>query len=168
MRAVVLDAAEQGAFATAALSLKYEPDPVRPAPVTASQLLEVRRSADGGADLWSTFNRVQEALVTGGLRGRRADGGPMRTRPVQGIDANLKLNRALWDARRVDAAAQGLRPGGASAPPVPRASGHRDLGLRAVGRSRGPSNALPAPFDADLPICRSRSRAFGAGRRGVQ
>jgi hypothetical protein len=96
MRAVVLDAAEQGAFATAALSLKYEPDPVRPAPVTASQLLEVRRSADGGADLWSTFNRVQEALVTGGLRGRRADGGPMRTRPVQGIDANLKLNRALW------------------------------------------------------------------------
>lgn len=58
--------------------------------------LEVRRSADGGADLWSTFNWVQEALVSGGLRGRSANGQRMRTRPVQGIDAKLKLNRALW------------------------------------------------------------------------
>jgi hypothetical protein len=60
MRAVGLDAAEQGAFATAALSLKYEPDPARTAPVTASQLLDLRRSAGSGADLWSTLNRVQE------------------------------------------------------------------------------------------------------------
>lgn len=96
MRAVVLDAAEQGAFAEAALALKYEPDPMRPAPVPVSQLLHVRRSSDAGSDLWSTFNRVQEALVGGGLHGRRADGRQMRTRPVQGIDANLKLNRALW------------------------------------------------------------------------
>jgi hypothetical protein len=64
--------------------------------VAASQLLDVRRSVDGGADLWSTSNRVQEAPVSCGLRGRRANGQRMRTRPVQGIDANLRLNRALW------------------------------------------------------------------------
>lgn len=34
--------------------------------------------------------------MSGGLRGRSANGQRMRTRPVQGIDANLKLNRALW------------------------------------------------------------------------
>jgi hypothetical protein len=86
----------QGAFAEAALSLKYEPDPARPAPVIASQLLEARRSADGGADLCSTFNRVQEALVTGGRRGRRANGQPMRTRSVQGIGCEPQAQPALW------------------------------------------------------------------------
>lgn len=96
MRAVMLDAAEQGVFVQAALSLRYGPDPLRPAPVTAAQLLDVRRSADAGADLWSTFNRVQEALVAGGLRGRGANGQRMHTRPVHGIDANLRLYRALW------------------------------------------------------------------------
>ena len=96
MRAVLLDVPEQVAFAQAALSLRYEPSVLRPAPVGAMQLLVPRREADARADLWSTFNRVQEALVSGGLEGRSASGHRMRTRPVQGIDANLKLNRALW------------------------------------------------------------------------
>jgi len=46
--------------------------------------------------LWSTFNRVQENLVKGGLTGRNANGRQQRTRPVQGIDQNVRLNRALW------------------------------------------------------------------------
>ncbi|MFM9755269.1 DUF932 domain-containing protein, partial [Streptomyces turgidiscabies] len=47
-------------------------------------------------DLWAVFNRVQENLVKGGLNGRTANGRNQRTRPVQGIDQNLRLNRALW------------------------------------------------------------------------
>lgn len=96
MRAVTLDAEEQTVFARAALALKYEPDPVKPAPITEAQVLEVRRRDDVRSDLWSTFNRVQESLVNGGLPGRSATGRRMRTRPVQGIDQNVKLNRALW------------------------------------------------------------------------
>ena len=34
--------------------------------------------------------------VKGGLSGRSANGRHQRTRPVQGIDQNLRLNRALW------------------------------------------------------------------------
>ncbi|PMR75324.1 DUF932 domain-containing protein [Billgrantia endophytica] len=95
MRAIMLKAGEENVFAHSALALKYD-DPSKPAPVTESQLLMPRRFDDRKTDLWSTFNRVQENLVKGGLSGRTANGRPQRTRPVQGIDQNLRLNRALW------------------------------------------------------------------------
>lgn len=96
MRAVTLDPAEADIFARAALALKYEPDPLRPAPITDSQVLAARRVDDIKSDLWSTFNRVQENLIHGGLPGRTANGHRQRTRPIQGIDQNIKVNRALW------------------------------------------------------------------------
>lgn len=42
------------------------------------------------------FNRTQENLIKGGLRARASNGRRQSTRPVQGIDQNLRLNRALW------------------------------------------------------------------------
>lgn len=95
MRAITLEAGEDDVFARSALALKYD-DPSKPAPVTESQLLVPRRWDDRNSDLWSTFNRIQENLVKGGLAGRSANGRRQQTRPVQGIDQNLRLNRALW------------------------------------------------------------------------
>ena len=63
---------------------------------SVQHLLTPHRSADARSDLWSTFNVVQENLVKGGLTGRAANGRQQRTRPVQGIDQNVRLNRALW------------------------------------------------------------------------
>jgi hypothetical protein len=94
MRAIELDDGEQQVFARSALALKYDPE--KPSPITEGQLLQPRRWDDGGSDLWSVFNRTQEHLVKGGLSGRSASGRRQQTRPVQGIDQNLKLNRALW------------------------------------------------------------------------
>ena len=95
MRAITLDRGEAEVFAHAALSLKYD-DPATPAPITESQLLMPRRRDDDRPDLWSAFNRVQENLTQGGLTGRNANGQRQRTRPIQGIDQNVKVNRALW------------------------------------------------------------------------
>ncbi len=95
MQAVTLDDAEAQVFARAALALKYD-DPDRPAPVTETQVLAPRRFDDARPDLWSVFNRTQENLTRGGLPGRTANGRRQHTRPVQGIDQNLRLNRALW------------------------------------------------------------------------
>ncbi|MEL9426603.1 DUF932 domain-containing protein, partial [Escherichia coli] len=95
MRAVTLDECEAEVFARAALALKYE-DPDKPAPITESQLLMPRRFDDRRPDLWSVFNRTQENLTKGGLSGRSASGRRQQTRPVQGIDSELRLNRALW------------------------------------------------------------------------
>lgn len=97
MRGIELDRDEQHAFARSALALRYDPtDAEAPAPVTESQLLAPRRFEDRRDDLWTVFNRVQENLTKGGLHGRSRTGRAISTRPVTGIDQNVKLNRALW------------------------------------------------------------------------
>jgi hypothetical protein len=95
MKSLPLHPVEQTAFARAALALKYDTT-VAPAPVTEHQILRLKRMQDQSDDLWTTFNRVQENLVKGGLRGRSATGQVRTTREVKGIDQSIKLNRALW------------------------------------------------------------------------
>ena len=96
MRAITLHDAEAEVFARAALALKYDPTDSKPAPITESQILMPRRFDDRRPDLWSVFNRTQENLTKGGLHGRSANGRRQQTRPVQGIDSDVRLNRALW------------------------------------------------------------------------
>lgn len=66
------------------------------APIAADQLLTPRRYEDRVDDLWSTFNRVQENMTKGGVPGRTRKGRSTRTRSINGIDQNVKINRALW------------------------------------------------------------------------
>ena len=81
-------------LAEEAHSLRFEEGAVSPAP---EKLLQPRRTSDSGIDLWSTFNRIQENTVEGGLRTFNADTRRRnRTRAVVGIAENTKLNRALW------------------------------------------------------------------------
>ncbi|MGE6498209.1 DUF932 domain-containing protein [Cupriavidus metallidurans] len=96
MRAITLDDGESEVFARAALALKYDPTDNKPAPITESQILMPRRFDDRRPDLWSVFNRTQENLTKGGLHGRSANGRRQQTRPIQGIDSDVRLNRALW------------------------------------------------------------------------
>jgi hypothetical protein len=95
MQGVSINVGEQAAFARAALALKYDPMNGA-APVTESQILLPRRHEDRRDDLWTTFNRVQENLIKGGIHGRNKNGRTATTRPVNGIDQSVKLNRALW------------------------------------------------------------------------
>jgi hypothetical protein len=95
MKSITLNKGEQAAFARAALILKYD-DPEKPAPISEEDLLAPRRFSDRANDMWTTFSRVQENLVKGGVRGRTKSGRAMTTRPVTGIDQNVKLNRVLW------------------------------------------------------------------------
>lgn len=95
MRALTLNEGEQQAFGRAALLLKYD-EQDGPAPITERQVLGARRRADDAPDLWTTFNRVQENLVRGGLTARNKAGRRTTTRGVNGIDQSVKLNRALW------------------------------------------------------------------------
>lgn len=95
MRAITLDEGEAEVFARSALALKYD-GAGKALPITENQILRPRRFDDNRSDLWSVFNRVQENLVKGGLSSRASNGRQQRTRPVQGIDQNVRLNRALW------------------------------------------------------------------------
>jgi hypothetical protein len=97
MRAIELRPAEQEAFAEAAAALRW--DDGRPE-VTPRQINAPRRRDDAGADLWRTFNRTQENLVRGNLSYTHTNDAGIRssrtTRPVNGIDGNVQLNKALW------------------------------------------------------------------------
>ena len=70
--------------------------------MTESQVLRPRRPEDASSDLWTTFNRVQENVIAGGLSAvqRDANGRRVRrvsTRRINGIDQDVRLNRALWE-----------------------------------------------------------------------
>ena len=98
MKALELQPAEEQAFATAALALRFgeRSEGQAPAPVTADQLTIACRPEDLGRSLWTSFQRVQENVVRGGLPGRTTQGRRIRTRAVGSIDSSVSLNRALW------------------------------------------------------------------------
>jgi hypothetical protein len=98
---IALNREEREIFAEAAHAVRFADNegnvntPIKPA-----QLLLPRREADREPNLWNTFNVIQENVVRGGLTavGRDANNRPRRTstRGVNGIDQDVKLNRALW------------------------------------------------------------------------
>ncbi|PHI30134.1 DUF932 domain-containing protein [Budvicia aquatica] len=93
MQGITLSRSAQQAFAHAALTYRYGEEYQ---PVTEEQILMPRRWEDKKDDLWTIFQRTQENLIKGGLSGRTAKGKRARTRAINGIDGDIKLNRALW------------------------------------------------------------------------
>lgn len=100
---MVMREEERQAFAKAAHVLRFaDSDGEVKTPIEPQQLLDVRRNGDEGRDLWTTFNVVQENAIKGGLRnwhrdevtGRRVRRATMRA--VNGIEQDVKLNKALW------------------------------------------------------------------------
>lgn len=73
-------------------------------PIEARQLLAPRRPDDRANDLWTVANVLQENVIRGGLhgiaRGHDQRGRPtarrVTTRGVNGIDQDIRLNKALW------------------------------------------------------------------------
>jgi len=96
---LVLDPRQQAAFAEAALDLRWDRDEETGnslAPISAERLLGVRRWEDRKTDVWTTYNRIQENLIRGGVRGVGSTGRRMSTRAVSSVTENVKVNRALW------------------------------------------------------------------------
>lgn len=93
MQSLLLPPPAQQAFAKAALNYRFGEDYQ---PVTESQVLSARRWQDESSDLWTVYNRLQENLSKGGLIGRTVQGKRTHTRAVNGIDGDIRLNRALW------------------------------------------------------------------------
>ena len=86
---------EQQAFAETAISLRWEEGQVQP-----YQVLRQRRREDADNSLWMTFNKIQENVTQGGTRvesytperGRSV----RRSRAVNSVSENVKINQALW------------------------------------------------------------------------
>jgi len=87
---------QQLAFAQAALKLKWADTGKEP--IVAHDLLQTRRYKDEGTNLWHTYNTVQENLIKGGVYAGRSktSGRRQRTRKVNSINEDIRLNKALW------------------------------------------------------------------------
>lgn len=92
-------------LAEAAHELRFERDPetkLPKTPIQPTQLLHAHREGDRANDLWTTFNVIQENCIKGGLSARAPRqpgqwrGRLVSTREVNGIDQDVKLNKALW------------------------------------------------------------------------
>ena len=98
---ITLNQGEQQAMAEAAHIIRFgDAEGNVETPIRADQLLVARRREDNGSDLWRVANRLQENAIRGGLSayGRDANNRQRRvtSREVRGIDADVKINRALW------------------------------------------------------------------------
>jgi Domain of unknown function (DUF932) len=87
---------EERALAVAAAMIRWPKADPEKLPVELSDLLAVRREEDRGDNLWSVFNRLQEAVMTGGVETRLTP--RRRTRRIGSIDETLRINKALWRA----------------------------------------------------------------------
>lgn len=100
MHSVPLRAEEQHIFANAAIAARFEEESPAFKALRPEQLLAARRREDVGNDIWSTFQRVQENLTKGGqeyvTHDERNQPRYNRTRALSGVEADTKLNKALW------------------------------------------------------------------------
>ena len=113
MRGVQIDRGQALEFAYNAAALRWEMMPEEwtadDAPrgsyaddLTARYLLNTRRRDDAGADLWRTFNRVQEGLIRGGARivsftDKAPFGKPRKAKAVGSVSESVRINRDLWN-----------------------------------------------------------------------
>lgn len=88
-----LSAAQRTEFARLAAELRW---PKSPGLIAPERLLEVRRAGDDAGDMWSVFNRVQEATTRLSLPGVSASGRNTVTKPLLEIGPSMKYNTDLW------------------------------------------------------------------------
>jgi hypothetical protein len=94
MRGVRLTEAERTAFAIRAAALKYGED-CPPFPI--AKLLEPKRFADVGDNLFSVANVIQEHLVRGGVHYSRPHGRrTATTRQLASITEEIRINVGVW------------------------------------------------------------------------
>lgn len=103
MKSLQLSEPERMLLASSAARLAFEESQIdinaKVGNAIEAKLLRPRRYADGGNDLWTTFNVIQENIIKGGLRvvseNEQGQRKIAKTRAVGSIDRDAKLNREL-------------------------------------------------------------------------
>jgi Domain of unknown function (DUF932) len=78
-------------FASKAILVKNQNDPIWSKHFDAHEYLTRRRPEDKKNDLWTVFNVVQENIIQGGVRGANST-----TRGITQVSETMRINRGLW------------------------------------------------------------------------
>ncbi len=93
-KSIQLSSLEQHSLAKAAIDIRFDKDIHS---VDSNEFLQVNRLEDEDPSLWTIFNRVQEAMVRGGVKGKNKQTNKSFTsKAITAIDTNLKLNKELF------------------------------------------------------------------------
>ena len=113
-KSIAVPRGEQLVLAQAAAALRWDADEAGnlQAPIDPEDLLAARRWDDKADTLWSTYNRIQENLLKGGVRGRTSTGKRTSTRAINSVTEDVKLNRGLWRLTEHFAALKTGQPAG--------------------------------------------------------
>lgn len=95
-KTINLTLAEQQMLANAAIDMRFDTDTHH---IEADELLKVNYEEDYVPTLWSTYNRIQEAMIRGGVKMKNLTTNKSFTsKAINGIDATIKLNKELFSA----------------------------------------------------------------------
>lgn len=107
-KSITLSYSEQRSLANAAIDLRFD---VKKHAVEPDALLEVHRAEDADSSLWTVFNRIQEAVIRGGVKGKNTQTGRHFTsKPINAIDTSFQLNKSLWSVAKTMARLKSIQP----------------------------------------------------------
>lgn len=120
-RSIEMTPDEQGVYAQAALSVRYDEETLKAKRFNVAELLQPLRREDGEPTLWNTFNTIQEKMIKGrglhsskvedinraaertnefearyGYRPRYNRVKQTKARGINAISENVRINTALW------------------------------------------------------------------------
>ncbi len=91
---IELNTVEQKSLAFAGIDIRFDKETHE---ILTDEFLKIHRSADEKPTLWNVYNRVQEAMIRGGVKGKnKITGKSFTSKAINAIDANIKLNQELF------------------------------------------------------------------------
>ena len=95
-KSISLTKAEEQMLANAAIDIRFDTNTHY---IDANELLKVNYEEDYVPTLWSAYNRIQEAMIRGGVKMKNlVTNKTFTSKAINGIDATIKFNKELFEA----------------------------------------------------------------------
>ncbi|MCT7432696.1 DUF945 domain-containing protein [Aliarcobacter cryaerophilus] len=95
-KSIHLTPSEEQMLANAAIDIRFDTNTHY---IKADELLKVNYEEDHAPTLWSAYNRIQEAMIRGGVKMKNLVTNKYFTsKAINGIDATIKFNKELFEA----------------------------------------------------------------------
>ena len=95
-KSIHLTPSEEQMLANAAIDIRFDTNTHY---IKADELLKVNYEEDYVPTLWSAYNRIQEAMIRGGVKMKNLiTNKTFTSKAISGIDATIKFNKELFEA----------------------------------------------------------------------
>ncbi len=95
-KSIHLTPSEEQMLANAAIDIRFDTNTHY---IKADELLKVNYEEDNAPTLWSAYNRIQEAMIRGGVKMKNLiTNKTFTSKAINGIDATIKFNKELFEA----------------------------------------------------------------------